>query len=356
LTPVPGLGVPVATRAGLGPKEIAARQTVGAGLVYLANDYAAKGGITGPGPDDPDKRALMVKDGWQPSSTYVPHVGWVPNLAFLAAAPILNGVGAYQDSLRYATDKENADADKFRDRVVKDQARVWAQFPVLQGMAALAAMTQNFTRGTTDLLASAGSSYVPAPLKTYEASQDPYQRTTDREGSFGEQLRQKLIARSGEIPGLGNRQDLPVAQDRFGRPIENPRQGIASVLPRVGQQKGDPASRLFSETGVDVGLPPKELSVTIYSGTSKQGTAVPIPLTPAEQREWNTVRGEALLGLVGGLEQNAKWQAASPEERRKYLQQKVTEANEYAKGRMITRIGDAGLRQRMDLPGVRKAS
>ncbi len=205
-TLLPGVGSLVDTKQPL--KTQLARQAVGAGLILWAGDYAAKGFLTGPGPSDPGEAKLRRDSGIPDNSFYVPGLGWLPNLALGGAGVVLNGVGAYHDSLRYATDKEKADTEKLAARIVKDQARVYESFPVIQGMAVLYRVATDPKRGLTDLGASVASSYVPAPLKITAMADDPLTRTTDREVSTLEMLRQKTISRSGNIPGIGIQKDL----------------------------------------------------------------------------------------------------------------------------------------------------
>jgi hypothetical protein len=354
LTFVPVLGSAIDTKLPL--KDQVSRQAVGAVLGLWANDYAAKGGITGPGPEDPDEAAALRAKGIEPNSVYVPTIGYVPADVFGPAAPTLRSVGAYYDSQKYATDKEKADPNKMRDRFVADQARAYQRFPVAQAIGSLIKVTESFTEGATDLGAQAISSYVPGLSKANAASNDPMQRTTDKGGDWQERLRQKVVQRSGYIPGVGSREDLPAAQDQYGRPIENPRQGAAAYLPRVVQPKDDPDTRVFSENNVIPGRPPQELSLSIYQGKGQPRTPVKVALTPAEQREWNRIRGQELIDLGKELQRDRLWGQTPPEFQKQALEKALEQANEFAKATIMDQIGDDEIQRRMAGATEQKAS
>lgn len=317
------------------------RSLVGASLGLYIADRAAQGLVTGPGPSDPDEAALVNKD-MPPNHTYLPSVGWVPNDFFGSAGPYLNAIGGYYDARRYATDKERADVDKMGERTAKDVMRAFERFPVVQSLQNLIAMAETPTKGVTDFLASAGSSFVPAPAKTYMASQDPLNRTTDREAGFVDQLTQKTQARTGIM-----RQQLPPAQDRLGRDIENPRQGLAAFGINVKQPQNDPVIKLFRENGVQPGMPKKELTPKVPGVRSIPA----IPLNGKEQRDWNRARGQKLIELVQPRLNDPKFQSLTPDAKKANLQRFLELAGEYADGVLQQQIGGPEITRR-----TRKAS
>jgi len=303
-TRVPGAGF-VANRS-LPLDEKLSRQLIGGATIYMLADYAAQGMITGPGPSDPDEAAI-VNQRMPKNSTYVPGAGWVSNDTFGSAGPYLNAIGGYYDSRRYQTDKEKATPGKGDESALKYVLRGFERFPVAQAAQSVIAMVESPIKGTSDMLANAASSFAPAPYRSYQASQDPYARTVDREagmdqggaGALAEQTRQRVISRVGYVPGLGAREDLQPALDRFGRPVENERQGAAAFLPRVSNPKPDQLAEVFTRAGIEPGMPPSEIDN--------------IPLTTEQKREWLRVRGEWLASKQDILERNAD----APEARRK---------------------------------------
>lgn len=324
--------------------EKLSRQVVGATLGLYIADRAAQGLVTGPGPADPDEAALVNKD-MPPNSTYVPAVGWVPNDYFGSAGPYLNAIGGYYDARRYATDKEKSDSDKMGERTANDVLRAFQRFPVAQAIQNMVAMVETPTKGVTDFLANAGSSFVPAPAKTYMASQDPLNRTTDRDTGFVDQLTQKTQARTGIM-----RQELPAAQDRLGRDVENPRQGWAAFGLNIKQAQNDPVIRLLRENNIEPGTPKKELTPSVPGVRS----IPPIDLTPKEQRAWNTARGQKLIEYLQPKVSDPGFQALTPAARKANLDKYLSAAGEYADGVIQNQIGGPEITRRINMR--RKAS
>ena len=295
-TRVPGLGF--AANSKLPMDQKLARQAVGAATIYLLADYAAQGMITGPGPSDPDEAAIVNKK-MPPHSTYIPGVGWTPNDSLGSAGPYLNAIGGYYDARRYATEKDKAVAGKGDESVVKYVLRGFERFPVVQAAQSVIAMAESPIKGVSDFAANASSSFAPALYRTYQASQDQYARTVDRDAgmdggivpALAEQTRQKIVSRVGYAPGLGAREDLQPALDRFGRPIENERQGVSAFLPRVSNPKDDALMDIFTRAGIEPGMPPAEVDK--------------IPLTTEQKREWLRVRGEVLQERIDILNRAA---------------------------------------------------
>lgn len=350
-TRVPGVGF-VANRS-LPQDEKVARQLVGLGFTIWAADRAAQGLITGPGAADPDQAALM-RDQLPPNSTFIPGVGYVPNDYFGSAGPILNAIGAFYDSRRYASDKEKASDSKYGERVIKDQLRALERFPVAQAFKSLVTMAESPQRGITDLLAGAAGSFSPAPMRTAIMANDPYSRTTDRSAEPLDMLGQKTVQRAGYVPGLGSRTDLPVAQDRFGRPVENPRQGAMGLLPRINQKKGDPLAQVFVTAGMEPSAPPKSLTISTYGADGKVLQSFAMPLNDAEQREWSRLRGEALAELTKPAQSNPAWEQAPSSDRERWLKDKIEQANEYATRKVRESVSDDEIKKR--IAPYRKAS
>jgi hypothetical protein len=303
-TGVPGVGMLANSK--LPMDEKIARQVVGTAMMAYIADRAAQGLVTGPGPSDPDEAAIVNKK-MPPHSSYFPGIGWVPNDSLSSAGPYLNAIGAYYDARRYATEKDKATPGKGDESAVKYVLRGFERFPVVQAVQSVIAMAESPIKGVSDFAANAASSFAPAPYRTYQGSQDQYARTVDREAgmdngilpALGEQARQKVVSRVGYVPGLGAREDLQPALDRFGRPVENDRQGVSAFLPRVQNPKDDQLTNIFARAGIEPGMAPAEIDN--------------IPLNTEQKREWLRVRGEWLVSKQDILNQNAD----APEKRRK---------------------------------------
>lgn len=342
-TRVPGLGMIANTK--LPMDERVARQIVGAGVGLMAADYAAKGYINGPGPSDPDEAALVNEDR-PPLHTWVPGTGWVPNAWFGSLGPHLNAIGAYYDSQRYATDKEQENSWKKGDRIAKDMIRAFKDLPTAQTGIFFYNLTQKPTDTAIDSAAGTASQFMPAPVRTYIASQDKYSRTTDREAEPPEKLRQKTISRTGYLPGLGSRQDLPVAQDRFGRPRENPRPGAAAFGLNIKQPKNDPLTAFFRENDVEIGAPKPQVTVA----------GEQLELTGTQTRTWQRYRGQELQRAMAELQADKDWPTASKAERKDAIEYQVRLAGQTATNLIKEDIGEAELMRRVEEAKRKKAS
>lgn len=281
---VPGLGAAMNTQRGF---DKAYDQVVGTALVAGMAGYAAAGNITGAGPDDPEQKKMLAAQGWRPYSTNVGGY-YIPNRVLGEYGPLLNAVGDFHDALVYSKDRDPAGvAGSYGARIGKQmQERVW-----LQGLSELlgaldAGQQGGLGAGAERYVAGLATRMVPygATVRTALASQDPWLRTTDRgpqttvAGRVGQQIQRGLGLGQG-VPALGI-EPLPIEQDILGRPQPNPQQGAAALAARVGTERPEPISRAYLDAGVDIGGPP-----TALGG---------IALTPAQQRRWNTARGQAL--------------------------------------------------------------
>jgi hypothetical protein len=137
------------------------------------------------------------------------------------------------------------------------------------------------------------------------------------------------VNRAGYVPGVGSRQDLPIAQDRFGRPVENPRQGWAAFLPNIKRPERDALTEAFVDAGVEPPMPPKALSVD----------GAPVPINAREQRKWQQYMGEFLIKEAPRSMQSGFWAKATKGARQDELRALNEAAAEQAKGRLIDGMG-----------------
>lgn len=240
--------------------------------------WAYEGGITGSGPDDPDKRAELQAQGWQPNSVLVGG-HYLPSRAFGRYQPLLDAAGEIHDSVAYQKpgDKKAMvlDLAKRAGSLATDQAG-------LSGLADLYDMFVN-DKGATfpGWAARSAMRYVPGGgiLRAGAAAADPQARRPER-WAKDETVPTTAIGQNLEtaIPGL--RQNVPAAQDVLGRPAENPQQGLGAVIPRTTTQREDPLIKAYLDAGVDIGMAPAAIGG--------------VTLTPAQQRRWMTARGQEL--------------------------------------------------------------
>jgi hypothetical protein len=98
------------------------------------------------------------------------------------------------------------------------------------------------------------------------------------------------------------------------------------------------------------------LSLSIYQGKGQPRTPVKVALTPAEQREWNRIRGQELIDLGKELQRDRLWGQTPPEFQKQALEKALEQANEFAKATIMDQIGDDEIQRRMAGATEQKAS
>lgn len=307
---------------------------VGSALVAgLAFGPVAAGKVTGSGPDDPEKRAMMQTNGWKPYHTLIGDT-YIPNRVFGIYGKLLNAAGDVHDALAYQ--KKDGNASEMLQDGGKRFARLLKEEPYLQGMADLMAMLTGEGGASVESYgASVASRLVPyaATARTVGTAVDTKERTTDRTKDVG--MLENASQRTQS--SLGARQGLPVAQDTLGREKENPTPGIWSVLPRTSQRKADPVIQAFEQAGVDIPFPRSTITID----------GLDVPLTPAQQRKWQTYMGEYLLKEVPKTTKSQFWNRPTTTvgDRSDELRDLLKEASEDASERIQSDIGARQINQ-----------
>jgi flagellum-specific peptidoglycan hydrolase FlgJ len=352
---VPGVGALPLERLGLRAKgrpasRVVAQQAVGAALVGEAMAYAAAGGIRGPGPEDPNEAQAMRDLGYVENTINIGGY-WVPTSWLGKAGPIINEVAALNDAMLYdRAGKRWADAtwEQKVNRLIHNSARAVRDYPALEAVSTVGGFFGDPTGTLASFLGETAGQYIPGPYRTYAAWNDPNARTRDRGESvpFLRQVEQTARQRSGV-----GREELPKAQDILGRDVENPRQGPAALLPRVGTDRQDPVLQAFLDADLNIGDPPKELTVPGLKDPDLKPA-----LTPEEQRRWNTLRGEAIIRTVGPAIADPGFAQATPSSRQAFLEKRRTAAAEEAHARLRSEIGAQEINRRISERQGRKAS
>lgn len=279
---------------------------------------------------------MLQAEGWKPYHTLVGDV-YVPNRTFGIYGRLLNAVGDAHDAMAYQKKDATArdaltDAGKRVGRLVKEE-------PYLQGLADLLQVFDNAGPGLEGFSASNLARLVPyaATARTIGTAMDPNEREAERGRNvpIGQSIRERARQQ------IGIRDELPVAQDVLGRPRENQQQGVFAVLPRVSPKRAEPTIAAFREAGVDIGGPKDNLTLD----------GIPVPLTPAEQRQWQTYRGEILARHAPGMPGKTWW--SKPEAREAAMRDLLAQANAVADQKIQKDIGPEALRQRVR-EGVQK--
>lgn len=363
LTPVGAIGTAVDAARGLAGKgpyakgfgaeaaehvrplaERARYNAMGLGITAAATWQALQGNITGAGPDDAEKRDMLRTEGWQPYSVriggkWVSYANWGPVAVPLASA------AAYAENKEYAKPDATPE-DAWMDMLGRTTKLVTEQ-SFLQSVGAIWRAIDEPDRYGPQWLGNMMTSLVPygAGLNTVaQAMDEEAQRRPDRVADVGvrEYLGQTAAQR---IPGL--RETVPESQDVLGKTMPNEQAGALAFQPfRASTVRSNPTIRAFLEAGVDIGKPKDALTVD----------GVKITLTPKEQRQWQTLRGETLERVTPGLTQRAWWK--QPEAREAALKDVLRDANTAADAKLQQQIGTVELRRRLreSAEKMRKAS
>jgi cell wall-associated NlpC family hydrolase len=322
-------------------------------LIGLAAGPVAAGTITGGGPNDPQKKAEMRSQGWRPYSTLIDGV-YVPNRVFGVYAPLMNAAADVHDSIAYA--KDSSPGSITSDYVGRLGQQVQQQ-PYLQGISNIMQAIQagqggGLTSGAENYAASTITRMVPyaATGRFVGTALDPNERTIDR----GKNVPASTTIGQQVQSGVGLRGDLPVAQDVLGRPQENPQQGWKAGFAKTSPEKADQIIKAFLDNQVDIGSPRQDLTISLYGPDGKVSQSIPMPLTPAEQRTWNQLRGDALINLVGPATKDPEFAKAPPDVQAKWLQTQLQTANDYATRTIRGQLPDPEITKRIE--PLRKAS
>lgn len=330
-------GIEAATGRGRGRENISRRvrdNALGVAAAYWAYDQAQQGNITGAGPDDPEKLAMLRATGWQPYSVKIGDQYWsYANFAPFSLALSLGA--AAHEAKQYAKPGETDTLALLGDAATRT-AKVVTDMTVLQGIGAVIKSIQDPDRYGGAWLTQFVGTLVPAGslLNTVGQATDDTVRRAERD-TFANQVFQGVQAR---IPGL--RQQVPAAQDPLGRAVPNDQQGAGALNPfRPTQGRPDPAIQAFLDAGVDIGKPKDKLTVA-------PGVA-PIELTPAEQRRWNELRGAILAQNVPNVAGSQRYQEAEKLARAKGLQTMLNAAAQAADKQLIAEIGGPEVTRRV---------
>lgn len=315
-----GAELPKATRS-LGARTRDAAMGSAASVWFY--DQALRGNVTGAGPDDPEKRAMLQAQGWQPYAVkigddYVGYQNWGP-----VAVPLALMAGA-AEAQTYA--KPGTSAPGMVGDALQRSVKVLTEQNYLQGIGAIYKSMTDFERYGHQWLNQYLSSLVPygAAINTVGQATDPLVRQPEK-GNVG----QALAAR---VPGL--RESLPAKQDVLGRDVVNEQQGLAAAWPlRTTEGRPDETLTVLLANGADIPAPPKEI----------RG----VPLTPEEQRRHQELAGPLIAEGVGRAIGSARFDTLAPEIRKKMLSGVIESSRERAAGQLFKELGADEIRRRL---------
>jgi hypothetical protein len=211
-----------------------------AGIWFL--NQAMQGNISGPGPDDAQKRDMMRAQGWTPYSIKVGDA-WVSYSNWGPVALPLSMAAAAAEGLRYRK-PDDTGTDTAMD-VFGRFGKLATDQPFLQGIGAIYRSVSEPERYGAQWLTNLMTTLVPygAALNTAAQAGDALQRTPDK-NDFGQALQARLP---------GQRQNVPATKDVLGRPVENVQTGAGAFQPfRASKERPAPNLQEFSRLGVDI--------------------------------------------------------------------------------------------------------
>jgi hypothetical protein len=335
----PGVGALPALNKGRDTFDVVYDQGLGLAAGLGVATYAFSGGITGSGPEDAEKRKMMVSQGWQPNSTLVGG-HYIPNRAFGRFQGLLDSAGELHDALAYGKLGRSQDkrTDEWVTEIGKRVSKIASDQTGLSGLADLHDMLDsNAGGGSPGYLARTAIRYAPygGGSRAVANMLDPTARKADRPSdstTWGESFGQNVAT---AIPGA--RGSVPAAQDVLGREMANPQSGLGAIIPKTTVETPDPVIQAFQSAGIDIGDPPE-----------KAGDFI---MTTDEKRAWMTARGAELEKRV-----TPAIQAMPPEQQAVRLKAIMNVANEMADLYVARQIPTSDRSRRMREGLVKKAS
>jgi hypothetical protein len=282
----------------------------GTALTAWLAGQAMQGNITGDGPSDPGERAVWIAQGHQPHSVQLPGVGWV-NYNGTPFETQLGLAGELADVFH------NPLNDREQQQGVLETTAERLLFNTLNmlgsrtGLEQLGQISDLLHLGATNAPAAATQfasgepaqilgSYVPMSglLRGVERVTDPYLRQVPQGRTLADVPGELGATLARGIPGLA--QTLQPQLDVLGRPMVNPSQGLAAMLP-VRQTPGAPSDILaaYERTNTPVGQAPQTIDYGPYGQ---------IYLTPQERQTWLQLRGQVLQNSLAATAADPKFQ------------------------------------------------
>lgn len=341
--------VEATTGVGRGTENLSARvrdNIIGTAGTIWAYNLAEQGQITGAGPDDSEKRAMLRATGWQPFSVRLqnPISGKTEYWSYANFAPfslMLSTGAAASEAKRYAKPGETDTLSMLADGAART-GKVVTDMTVLAGLGAVVKSIQDPERYGGQWLSQSLQQLIPAGsfINTIGQATDPYIRRAERD-TFANQVTGQVLSRIPPNPITPDRTDVPIAQDPAGRPIPNEQTGLGALNPfRPTTERSDPVLQPFIESGVDIGMPKETL-------TPRPGIP-PLDLTPEDRRRWNELRGQQLEQSAPAIARAQGYHNAPKDVQQTLLRRILNAASEVADKQLMAEWGADELRRRIN--------
>jgi hypothetical protein len=302
---------------------------VGSVLMGATAQQVMEGNVSGAGPDDPNVRDEMSRQGWMPYAVQI-NGGWYPYLNILGPAGIAMGLAAnIAEAKRHGENKEKGETEALT-KFIKDFANMSFSQAGLRTWSDLIKSAANQSWGTFN----EGIATTMVPLGGMLAN---IARITDTEIKDPEGAIEAIM---GRLPGLSH--NVRPKLDVFGQPLR--RQMLAPVdagggtidlgqlFPvRTTQGTSDPVLTEYQRL--------RDQGFTITIGTAPT-TIQGIKLQPDEQAAYQELLGRWMKEELGTKIDSKEYQSAIPSVRAYMLQQQETKTRAKAEDRFSVWMRD----------------
>lgn len=303
-------------------------------MIFMgALSQAMQGNVSGAGPDEPQKKALLRAEGWQPYSIRVGN-DWVSYANWGPAAMPFSQAAAAAEAVRYGKPGDDVgtlvlDGISRTAQIATEQTYLKSIGTAWKGMTDPEHFGSQWVSDTITSLVPFGST-----INTVAQAGDPYARRPDKFDVVGS-LRNRLPSGT---PVIGGREQVPVVQDVLGRPSPNVRQGLDAINPLlISRDRDDPVLQEFDKVGV---APPAPLVSLTRNGNS-------IELTPEEQRQIQASAGELIASRVGTEMNAASYRQLNEEGKKRRLNMIVSGARTQVGNKFLSEMPETEFKKRL---------
>lgn len=301
--------------------KIALGSTVSASAGYLAS----QGLITGSGPSDPAKRALLYQSGWQPNSVKIGDTFY--SFSRLEPFGMLMGVAA--DAVELSDAMTDDEADNIAALVMGSVSKNLVSKTWLSGPADLIEAVQDPERYGANYVKKQAGSIIPAIVAQAARANDPYMR----------EARTMLDTIRSRVPG--EREKLFLKRDAYGDPIVQDAAGPNMVSPIYqSAAKNDPAIAEMLRLDVAPGKLRRQMNG--------------VELSDEEFDRYAVLAGTLTKTSLAAIVNQPGYANAPDEAKAEVMRSAIRMSRDLARDQMLTRYPDLALRIAAEKSNPRK--
>ncbi len=292
-----------------------ARWIVGSGATMMAVEAARQGYITGGGPADPKKRALLEADGWQPYSVRIGDAYY----SYRRLDPFSTTIGFAADYVDLQDNMSEEEREQTAAILVGSAFKNLSNKTWLSGITGLGEALGDWARYGDNFLAGLAGNVVPGAASAGARVVDPIQRET---GDWLSRIRSRIPYDSRNLPPRRNVLGQPVIGFNGG--------GLAALSPITSTtRRNDPTINALLEAGIGLTKPGKT--------ARDPNTGEKVKLTPEQYSEFQRLTGDRLRPELQSLVGSPVWEWMNPEEREKAVGNIVRDARKAGRVGMFGR-------------------